>query len=139
MPLRGRLQERLLCRDDLRSVVRGAGGVKLQPAVHIAAGGHPVALASADFDRDGRPDVAATCVADQAVVLLLGSKGGLRRTLPCKTGEFPSAVVAGDWNGDGKPDLATANYSSGDVSVLLNQGPRAQRLRSASSPCARVL
>jgi hypothetical protein len=38
-------------------------------------------------------------------------------------------VAVGDFNGDGSPDLAVANYSSNDVSILLNDnswpaGPR---------------
>ena len=34
----------------------------------------------------------------------------------------PCALAAGDLNGDGKPDLAIANYSSNDVSLLINDG-----------------
>ena len=35
-------------------------------------------------------------------------------------GTSPWFVAVGDLNGDGKPDLAAANFSSGDVTVLLN-------------------
>ena len=34
----------------------------------------------------------------------------------------PNAVVSADFNGDGKLDLASANYSSNNISILLNTG-----------------
>ena len=36
------------------------------------------------------------------------------------TGSAPRLLSIGDINGDGLPDLATANFSSNDVSILLN-------------------
>ena len=37
-------------------------------------------------------------------------------------GTNPNAVVSADFNGDGKLDLASVNYSSNDISILLNTG-----------------
>jgi hypothetical protein len=37
-------------------------------------------------------------------------------------GDGAQSVAIGDLNGDGRPDLATANYSAGNVSVLLATG-----------------
>jgi len=42
---------------------------------------------------------------------------------PFGVGSSPRSVAAGDFNLDGKPDLATANFSSNDVSVLINTTP----------------
>jgi hypothetical protein len=38
---------------------------------------------------------------------------------PFGVGSVPFSVAVADFNGDGIPDLATANYSSGNVTVLL--------------------
>jgi FG-GAP-like repeat len=35
---------------------------------------------------------------------------------------LPTGVASGDFNGNGKPDLATVNFSSNNVSVLINNG-----------------
>src|SRR5439155_24808839 len=37
-------------------------------------------------------------------------------------GESPVALVAGDFNGDAITDLATADYTSGDLAILLGRG-----------------
>jgi hypothetical protein len=34
----------------------------------------------------------------------------------------PDSIAVGDFNGDGKPDLAVGNYTSTNVSVLMNNG-----------------
>jgi hypothetical protein len=38
-------------------------------------------------------------------------------------GDLPQFVISGDFNRDGKPDLAVVNYSSDDISILLNNTP----------------
>lgn len=79
------------------------------------------AMASADFDGDGRPDL-VTANADTVSVLLTTSTGEPGAPVNYSVGGFPVAVAVGDLNGDGAPDLVTANYNSDKVSVLLNNG-----------------
>lgn len=71
-------------------------------------------LAVADFDGDGRLDVAAAHMhqgqSPQEVVLYLNAGGGLkwRRQVLAVTGSHD--IVAADLNGDGRPDLVGANH-----------------------------
>jgi outer membrane protein assembly factor BamB len=103
------------------SVSRGNGDGTLQPPALYAVGVHPYAIALADFDANGSPDLA---VAD--------GSGGLRVLLNQGDGTFAApvtygndaltALAAGDVNGDGKPDLALASYTPSAIQVLLGNG-----------------
>lgn len=93
-----------------------------QPPVY-AAGSDVRGMASADFDSDGRTDVAIVDVNSDSVTVYRN----LAQATPVvvnsyAVGRFPLAVVAGDLNGDGKPDLITGNNGSVNLSVLLNDG-----------------
>jgi trimeric autotransporter adhesin len=64
-------------------------------------------LVAADFNGDGKIDLAAINVSDNAVAILLGNGDGTFTAVPTSpTGGSGAAV--GDFNGDGKPDLAIA-------------------------------
>ena len=103
---------------------RGDGTLIGPPA--YPAGGLMSALVLADFDGDGKPDVAA---AAGDVWIYLSRGGGSFRTpiripLPQGDGSTATAVslAAADFNGDGKQDLVVgASYSDG-VFVLLGNG-----------------
>ena len=95
------------------------------PAVDYAAGENPQAVATADFNGDGRLDLAVGNYNYSAstVTVLLGNTNGTfssdpRLTSP--TGDSPRSLAVGDFNADGKLDLATGNTY--DVSVLLGDG-----------------
>jgi FG-GAP-like repeat/FG-GAP repeat len=81
------------------------------------------AIATADFNRDGRPDIAIANSARNSVTILLDRAGaGLTRA-----GDFPVAagpfdLATGDFNRDGIPDLAVANADGNSISVLLGRG-----------------
>jgi VCBS repeat-containing protein len=79
------------------------------------------AVAVADFNRDGDPDLAVTNVNETRVSVLLGSTGGTF-TAPTNfaVGGTQTSVVAADFNGDGKPDLAATKFNAASVAVLLN-------------------
>jgi VCBS repeat-containing protein len=79
------------------------------------------AVAVADFNRDGDPDLAVSNVNETRVSVLLGSTGGTF-TAPAHfaVGGTQTSVVAADFNGDGNPDLAATKFNANNVAVLLN-------------------
>ena len=79
-----------------------------------AAGPHAVAVA--DLDGDGKPDLAVTGYDDGTVSVLLNNGDGTfaaPRRYP--TGAGPGTVAAADLNGDGSPDLVVTNGQYPDI------------------------
>jgi hypothetical protein len=77
----------------------------------------------ADFNGDGRPDLAVSDGPNAVVDILLGSStGGFVKSGTYPAGNYPANLVAADFNGDKKLDLAVVNSSSGTVSILLGNG-----------------
>ena len=88
-------------------------------------GSNTVGLAAADFNRDGKLDLAAANFGSNSVSLLLNRGGGLlyndhEKDLP--TGRNPAGIVCADLNEDDIPDLVVANSGSDSVSVFLGRG-----------------
>jgi uncharacterized protein (TIGR03437 family) len=95
---------------------RGDGTLIGPPTYPMNSGiGSMRALVLADFDGDGKPDVA---VAAGDVYILLSRGGGSFRT-PVRIPAPAYSVIAADLNGDGKQDLVVG---SGGVYVLLGNG-----------------
>jgi hypothetical protein len=90
----------------------------------IAVGVQPAGLAAADFNGDGRPDLAvANSQSSNVSVLLRQATGGFAPDAgsPYSVGAAPIGLGAADFNGDGSNDLAVASNSAGQVTVLLHQ------------------
>ncbi|KIG11728.1 putative aggregation factor core protein MAFp3, isoform C [Enhygromyxa salina] len=97
----------------------------------LDAGVDPCSLTIADFDADGRPDLAVpnsnfwlypggTHVAN---VLRGYGNGNFAPTQPYDAGaELPVGLAAGDFDGDGLTDIATANNDAQAAFVLRNIG-----------------
>jgi hypothetical protein len=91
------------------------------PAAGYLVDLYPQAIATADFNGDGRLDLATANVVDNSVSVLLGDGGGgFQTALNSGTATHPRSLAVGDLNRDGKPDLITANES--DLSVLSGNG-----------------
>lgn len=102
----------------------------LSTGVNYGSGGGYIFVEAADFDLDGKLDVA---VADETAALVRIFKGRGDGTF-AETGQFitdssnsfPEAITVGDFNRDGYPDLAVLNYvilngtPSDNVAILLN-------------------
>lgn len=86
---------------------------------------HPHAVAVADFNSDGHPDVATDSWGNNQIELLLGDgKGGL--TIPGRyfnVGHRPyERLRTADFNHDGIPDIVTTNLDGDTASILLGDG-----------------
>lgn len=88
----------------------------------ISLGKNPYALVVADFDGDGKLDVAVTDSSVNDVYILLGNGDGTFVSPSTIVGKAPDAIVAGDFNNDGKLDLAVANSGDNTVTLLLGNG-----------------
>ena len=110
----------------------GKGGLML-PGRFFRVGRRPYErLRSADFNKDGLPDVVTTNLDDDTVTILLSDrKGGFREAprSPDPAGGKPWQVAIDDFNKDGNADLAIIPYErdlpAGEraaVTVLLGDG-----------------
>jgi hypothetical protein len=112
------------------SVLLGTGGGIFAPKTDYPVGTSPTAgphaVAVADFNGDGRPDLAVLNYQsdDSVSVLLNNGNGTFAAKTDYPTGFNPYSLAVGDFNGDGRPDLVSANNSSlsNSVSVLRNNG-----------------
>jgi hypothetical protein len=87
-------------------------------------GNDPYSLNAADFNGDGRPDVATINGSSDNVSVFLRQPGGgftQEAGSPIAVGIGPSGAAVGDYNGDGRADLAVSSFPGSDVSVLLRQ------------------
>lgn len=117
--------------DGIVSILLGNGDGTFQPAKGYDSGGtFGRALAVADVNGDGKPDVVVANLYTSNVGVLLGNGDGtFQPALTYDSGyEFPNSIVIADVNGDGAPDLliqnrAGANCCDGYVAVLLNNAP----------------
>jgi len=93
-----------------------------QPPVY-PVGADIRSVATADFDGDGRPDLAvANADASTVTVILKAGTGkpGIVNDYP--VGTFPLGVAAGDFTGDGKPDIVSTSNTNSTISLLRNNG-----------------
>jgi len=93
----------------------------------FAVGFTPIAVAIADMNNDGMPDVISVLQRANAFSVMVSDtqQGTDEISFPSRSsfivGTEPRAVATGDFNGDGLPDVAVANTDSNSVSVLLNE------------------
>lgn len=106
----------LLAAADARAFDIRAGGV-------FTVGRIPRGVAAADFNRDGKLDLAvANESADSVSVLDGNGTGGFAAARTYAVGDMPRGIVAADFDRDGKVDLATPNMGVASVSLLRGNG-----------------
>jgi phospholipase C len=89
----------------------------------IPVGKNPKWISVADFNSDGKLDLAVANFGDSTVSILLGNGDAtfsLKSTVPVGTG--PTTITVGDFDNDGRLDLAVGNQKRNDVSILRGFG-----------------
>jgi hypothetical protein len=93
------------------------------PGSSTLVGSGPAAMVGADFNHDGKLDLAVANFGSNSVTIMLGKGDGtftVGATL--QTGAGPNGVVASDFNCDGTLDLVVTNGSGTTVSVFSGNG-----------------
>jgi hypothetical protein len=116
------------------SILFGNGDGTFQPSLDTTVGtpgGYgPYWMAEADFNGDGKMDLAVGMLFSNEIAILLGNGDGTFRQLDTYQvlGDI-NFVATGDFNGDGKPDLAVpilvCDYPTpcyGGIVILLGNG-----------------
>jgi len=93
----------------------------------MIAGASPQGVVTADFNGDGKLDLAVTGFSSGGSAPILSvylgqGNGSFLAPAAYPVGNSPQGVVAADFNHDGKIDLAVVNSSDNTVSILLNNG-----------------
>lgn len=108
--------------DSRVSVLLGNGDGTFQAPSALVAGRGPNSVVVADFNQDGKQDVAAANVASLNVSVFLGNgDGSFRSASNFAAGPGPNSLVLGEFNGDGNVDLAVRNGIN-TVNVILGNG-----------------
>jgi hypothetical protein len=98
----------------------GDGTFTSAPSSPISLGSSLSTVVAADFNGDGKLDLAVTDAGANTVIILLGNGDGtFGAPVTIPVGNTPGAIATGDFNNDGKLDLAIAN---GDLTVTLLLG-----------------
>jgi hypothetical protein len=103
---------------------QAGGGFAAEPTLSVGATGGTGSVTAADFNGDGRVDIAATNLGNSNVTTFLrnpANNGFTAEGAANPTGAGPRDIVAADFNRDGRPDLAITNLNGGSVTVLLRQ------------------
>ena len=104
------------------SVLLGNGDGTFQPHVDYATDMSPHSVKVADFNADGKLDLATANFVGTASILMGNGDGTFQAHVDYPAGSDPNSIAIGDFNADGKPDLAIANDFSPTVTVYLGSG-----------------
>lgn len=111
-----------------RNISSGVGNINFATPQHFDTGLAPFGAVSADFDGDGKIDVATTNNNGNSISVLRNTSSAIgtitfaSRAWDFGSGISPYNLALGDFNSDGKTDVVTVNQKGENVSVLINAG-----------------
>jgi hypothetical protein len=95
--------------------------------VDFATGVGPYSTVIADFDRDGKPDIAVSNSGNNSVSVFRNistiasiTAGSFAAKVDFTAGTSPHGIAVGDVDGDGKLDFVVPNWDSNTISVFRN-------------------
>jgi FG-GAP-like repeat len=114
------------------TALASASTVAFEPVQSYAVGDSPIAVATADFNKDGNADLAVLNYVSKDVTILLGKADGRFQSVGTFSAAIPASslrpsIAVGDFNGDGNMDVAVhlpPNFTAypGEVHILLGNG-----------------
>ncbi len=121
----GKLDVALANSDGTIAILLGNGDGTFQaPAIISTPATLSFSMTSADFNVDGKIDLALVDWHSDNVYVLLGNGDGTfqpAKSFPNSAG-WNSEVISADVNGDAKPDLVITDFNNSEFSVLLGNG-----------------
>jgi uncharacterized delta-60 repeat protein len=113
----------------------GTGAFSLAPGGGTLVEGEPQELVAADFNRDGRADLAVSNRLTNRVSRLVGLFDGSFLSIPSlDAGEHPSALTTIKFSNDDPMGFAVANLLGGSVSVFTPRPGLARTIRLGDNP-----
>lgn len=104
--------------DAVQLMYGSASGLFIRgPLLSLSGGQTPNFLAVGDFNSDGRPDLAVSCVGGAGSVVVLINTGGGGILTSSILVSSPHQLAVADFNGDGALDIAVAQDGAGTVTV----------------------
>jgi hypothetical protein len=115
--------------DGTVSILLGNGDGTFQPQTTYSLGIPGSHISVADFNGDGKLDLAitecggSTCGSNGSISILLGNGDGTFQPRVDYTAKHrPAGIAVGDFNRDGIIDVAVANSNSDSISVFIGKG-----------------
>jgi len=100
------------------------GTISFATKIDYPTGSDPFSIAIADFDGDGKPDIAIANYLSNSISLFKNTSSVGNISFAAKvdysTGLGPRNIAIGDFDGDGKTDIIVTNQFSNSISILKN-------------------
>jgi hypothetical protein len=106
------------------AVLLGNGNGTFAGTAHYSAGQGSDYPVIADFNKDGRPDIAVSNRIDNSLTMMIGLGAGTFNNpgVTVTTGTHPNSIAVGDVNHDGNLDVVSADTMSNTITVNYGDG-----------------